>query len=52
MERYQVTIDPDSKIKNDPNDWVLELADMVLKVIEGFEGEDRAAPETEMNQEE
>lgn len=39
MERYQVTIHPDSKIKNDPNDWAKEVGnpryilDLLLSVI-------------------
>ena len=39
MERYQVTIDKDSQIKNDPNDWSREhekpryILDLLLSVI-------------------
>lgn len=39
MERYQVTTDKDSGIKNDPNDWAAEVGqpryvlDLVLRVI-------------------
>jgi predicted helicase len=40
MERYQVTINKDSLIKNDPNDWAVEqnkpsyILDLLLSVIE------------------
>lgn len=39
MERYQVTVDKKSKIKNDPNDWANEtgnpryILDLLLSVI-------------------
>ena len=39
MERYQVTINPDSGIKNDPNDWAEEVGnpryilDLLLSII-------------------
>ncbi len=39
MERYQVTIHKDSKIKNDPNDWAKEhnqpryILDLLLSII-------------------
>ena len=39
MERYQVTINKDSQIKNDPNDWAREhnqpryILDLLLSII-------------------
>ena len=39
MDRYQVKIDKDSGIKNDPNDWGLEhnnpryILDLILSII-------------------
>jgi len=39
MDRYQVTIHPDSKIKNDPNDWCQEqgspryIVDLVKRIV-------------------
>ena len=39
LERYQVKIDKDSQIKNDPNDWAIEhnnpryILDLLLSVI-------------------
>lgn len=39
MERYQITIDPDSGITNDPNDWAKEVGndryilDLLLRII-------------------
>ena len=42
MERYQVKVDKDSGIKNDPNDWALEhgehgkpsyILDLLLSII-------------------
>ncbi len=39
MERYQVTVDKDSGIRNDPNDWVREhdqpryIVDLVKRVV-------------------
>lgn len=39
MERYQITINKDSKIKNDPNDWAIEhnkpryILDLLLSII-------------------
>ena len=39
MERYQVTVNKDSQIKNDPNDWAKEhnqpryILDLLLSII-------------------
>ena len=39
MERYQVTVDKKSQIKNDPNDWAAEVGnpryilDLLLSII-------------------
>lgn len=39
MERYQVTVDKDSGIRNDPNDWALEhqqpryIVDLLKRVV-------------------
>lgn len=39
MDRYQITVAPDSKIKNDPNDWAIEhnqpryILDLLLSII-------------------
>jgi predicted helicase len=39
MERYQVTVDPDSGIRNDPNDWATEhnqpryIIDLVKRIV-------------------
>lgn len=39
MERYQITINKESGIKNDPNDWTVEVGkpqyilDLLLSVI-------------------
>ena len=39
MDRYQVKVDKDSEIKNDPNDWGLEhnnpryILDLILSII-------------------
>ncbi len=39
MDRYQITVDKDSQIKNDPNDWAIEhnqpryILDLLLSII-------------------
>ncbi|MDR5638088.1 type ISP restriction/modification enzyme [Thermosynechococcus sp. PP42] len=37
MDRYQVTVDKDSQIRNDPNDWSADPRYIIIAISKGSE---------------